>query len=97
MSGKQKNKTTITIYGQPFTIVGSENTSHIRDVAESVDDTMRDLDLKHPYLGMNRLAILAAVNVTNDYAKLQKAYEQLKQDYDLLQTYIRKEEKLKDA
>ncbi|NGP44998.1 cell division protein ZapA [Bacillaceae bacterium SIJ1] len=97
MSSKNKNKTTIQILGQSFTIVGSENTSHIREVAETVDETMREIDLKHPYLGMNRVAMLTAINIMSDHLKLQESYDQLQKEHDLLQDYIRKEEKLKDA
>lgn len=37
LSNGQKNRVTVDIYGQKYTIVGPESKSHIRHVAEMVD------------------------------------------------------------
>jgi cell division protein ZapA len=73
----QKTKTTVDIYGQQYSIVGSESTSHIRLVASIVDDKMRDINSKNPYLDINKLAVLTAVNIVHDYLKLKEEHEKL--------------------
>ncbi len=47
----------------------------MRHVAGVVDDKMREINEKNPYLDINKLAVLTAVNVVHDYMKLQEKYE----------------------
>ncbi|KPD36563.1 MULTISPECIES: cell division protein ZapA [Bacillus] len=75
MSDGKKTKTTVNIYGQHFTIIGEESKAHMRQVAGVVDDKMREINEKNPYLDINKLAVLTAVNVVHDYMKLQEKYE----------------------
>jgi len=67
----QKNKITVDIYGQQYTIVGTESSSHIRLVASLVDSKMREISAKNPNLDVSRLAVLTAVNTIHEYIKLQ--------------------------
>lgn len=76
---QKRTKTTVDIYGQQYSIVGSESTSHIRMVASIVDEKMREISVKNPYLDINKLAVLTAVNVVNDYLKLKEDYENLEE------------------
>ncbi|KAA6448679.1 cell division protein ZapA [Bacillus swezeyi] len=78
MSDGRKTKTTVDIYGQHFTIIGDETKSHMRHVASIVDDKMREINEKNPYLDINKLAVLTAVNAVHDYLKLQEELERLK-------------------
>ncbi|MFD1735963.1 cell division protein ZapA [Bacillus salitolerans] len=77
MSDQKKTKTTVDIYGQQYSIVGSESTSHIRLVASIVDDKMREISEKNPSLDINKLAVLTAVNVVHDYIKVKDELEAL--------------------
>ncbi|MDX8359352.1 MULTISPECIES: cell division protein ZapA [Bacillaceae] len=79
MSEKSKTRTTVDIYGQQYSIVGSENTSHVLKVASIVDEKMREIGRKNPYLDVHKLAVLTAVNVVHDYVKLTEKYEKLEQ------------------
>ncbi|CAN7295783.1 cell division protein ZapA [Rossellomorea sp. LjRoot5] len=80
MSDEQKNRTTVDIYGQQYTIVGTESTSQIRYVCSKVDDKMRDINSMNPSLDTSRLAVLTAVNAVNDYLKLQEKFEELERE-----------------
>lgn len=80
MSEQQKNRTTIDIYGQQYTIVGTESTSQIRFVGSKVDDKMREINSMNPSLDTSRLAVLTAVNAVNDYLKLQEKFEELERE-----------------
>ena len=80
MSEEQKNRTTVDIYGQQYTIVGTESTSQIRFVCSKVDDKMREINSMNPSLDTSRLAVLTAVNAVNDYIKLQERFEELERE-----------------
>ncbi|MGN1402547.1 MAG: cell division protein ZapA [Bacillus sp. (in: firmicutes)] len=71
----KKNKITVDIYGQQYTIAGWESASHIRLVASLVDDKMREISAKNPNLDVSRLAVLTAVNAVHDYLKLKDEIE----------------------
>lgn len=80
LSNTDKNRTRVDIYGIPYTIVGTESSSHIRLVASMVDETMRDISAKNPSLDISKLAVLTAVNTMNDYLKLRDEVERLKEE-----------------
>ena len=72
----KKNKITVDIYGQQYTIVGKESPSHMRTVASMVDDKMREISQKNPNLDVSRLAVLTAINAVHDYLKLKDEKEE---------------------
>ncbi|WP_110927165.1 cell division protein ZapA [Bacillus massiliglaciei] len=74
---KQRNKTTVDIYGQQYTIVGEESPSHMRLVASMVDDKMREISSKNPSLDISRLSVLTAINAIHDYLKVKDELNQL--------------------
>lgn len=80
LSNKQKNKTTVEIYGQQYVILGTESQSHIRLVASLVDDKMREIGSKNPALDVSKLAVLTAVNAVNDYLAMKEQLERLQQE-----------------
>ncbi|MFD6442324.1 cell division protein ZapA [Peribacillus sp. NPDC060186] len=77
MSDDKRNKTTVDIYGQPYTIVGTESASHMRLVASMVDEKMREISMKNSYLDTSKLAVLTAVNTVHEYIKLKDELDQL--------------------
>ncbi|MDG5786937.1 cell division protein ZapA [Evansella sp. AB-P1] len=68
--GHEKRRTSVMIYGQQYTIVGEENREQVKKVALLVDRKMRELKKNNPYLDSNKLAVLTAVNIGNDYLTL---------------------------
>ncbi|CAM3946976.1 cell division protein ZapA [Chryseobacterium sp. ISL-80] len=77
LSDTKKNRSTVDIYGQQYTIVGIESTSHIRLIASMVDDKMREIGSANPSLDTSKLAVLTAVNAVNDYIKMKDRVESL--------------------
>lgn len=71
----EKNRITVGIYGQQYTIVGTDSANHIRHVASLVDEKMRDIRSQNPSLDTSKLAVLTAVNAVHDYLKLQEKIE----------------------
>ncbi|PPA71589.1 cell division protein ZapA [Jeotgalibacillus proteolyticus] len=80
MSQNEKNRISVDIYGQSYSIVGSESTSHIRLVASMVDDKMREISSKNPSLDISKLAVLTAVNAVHDYLKQAEEIEELENE-----------------
>ncbi|OZM57925.1 cell division protein ZapA [Lottiidibacillus patelloidae] len=78
-SKDEKKRTVVDIYGHQYTIVGSENSYHVKAVAELVDSKMRSIQTKNTYIDTKTLAVLTAVNIANDYLKLKDEYERLQQ------------------
>ncbi|KMJ55622.1 cell division protein ZapA [Alkalihalophilus sp. As8PL] len=72
----QKQRTTVSIYGQNYTVVGQESPAHLKEVAQEVDQKMREIKKRNPYLDTTRLAVLTAVNIVDEYKKLQLKLEQ---------------------
>ncbi|MBU9714300.1 cell division protein ZapA [Bacillus tamaricis] len=81
--GRGKSRTVVSIYGQQYTIVGTENPEHVKRVAKFVDKKMREVKGNNPYLDTNKIAVLTAVNIGNDYLALLKKLENEKKDEDL--------------
>lgn len=77
MKDQHKKRITVDIYGQQYSIVGTESSSHIRLVASIVDDKMREISAKNPTLDTSKLAVLTAVNIVHEYIKLKDEYERL--------------------
>ncbi|ARK31668.1 Cell division protein ZapA [Halalkalibacter krulwichiae] len=75
----EKQRVTVSIYGQQYTVVGQESPSHVREVAQTVDQKMREIRKRNPYLDTTRLAVLTAVNIVDDYIKVVKENEELKE------------------
>lgn len=79
MEDNNKDKTTVHIYNNSYTIVGEENSDHIRLVAALVDEKMREIQDSNRHLDTAKLAVLTAVNAMNDYVKLQEEHDTLLQ------------------
>lgn len=72
-----KEKVVVEIFGQYYTMVGDTSSSHMRMVAGYVDDKMRQISAASPRLDTNKLAVLAALNMADEYFKLRLEYEEL--------------------
>lgn len=79
---REKRRTTVSINGQNYTIVGFEAPTYVTEVAKSVDEKMKEIKRLNPYLDTTRLAVLTALNVVDDYKKLKEKYERLLEKID---------------
>ncbi|RXK18186.1 cell division protein ZapA [Macrococcus sp. DPC7161] len=75
--GTFKNRITVTIFDQHYTILGEDEPNHIRHVASLVDERIREVASMSAGLDTSRKAVLAAVNIMDDYVKLQEAHQAL--------------------
>lgn len=74
---EEKRRTVVTIYGQQYTIVGTEKSEHVKSVAKLVDNKMKEIKKVNPYLDTTKLAVLTSVNIVDEYIKLKEKVEQL--------------------
>ncbi len=74
---EKKNKLSIDIYGQNYTIVGKVSPNYMRMIASFVDDKMRSIAEGNPRLDSTKLAVLSAVNMADEYFKLKQEYDDL--------------------
>nr|WP_217275551.1 cell division protein ZapA [Niallia circulans] len=80
VSNTPKNRTNVDIYGTQYTIIGKEPSNHVRLVASIVDEKMREIHVLNPSLDTNKLAVLTAVNIVNDYVKLEDRVKELEEE-----------------
>lgn len=86
-----KNRVTVTIAGQEYTLVGTEEVSYTEKVAAHVDAKVQEV-LDGTRASLVDGAILAAVNITDEYFKEQQASENLRRQ---LKEYLEEATKAK--
>lgn len=80
MSGK--NRTSVRIGTGEYTLVGSESNEYMRQVAIFIDKKMTEVTKKNPRMNATTAAILASVNVADDFFKSVKAETELTAKYE---------------
>ena len=86
-----KNKITVSIAGQEYTMVAAEGEDYVRRVAAHVNSQMREV-LSQGRLSQADGAVLAAMNIADQYFKEQKAAENLRRQ---IKEYLEEATKLK--
>ncbi len=77
------NQVQVTIFGKPYTVKGMADPSYITNVANYVDTKMREVDESLANVqSENRVAILAAMNVTDELFTLRRNYEKKINQFD---------------
>jgi cell division protein ZapA len=77
-----KNKITVKIYDEEYVIKGQADPSVIEKIAYYVDRKMRLVGQKNPQLPLSKVAVLAALNISEDLVKLHEDYELLSKQLD---------------
>ncbi len=77
MNEDRKNSLSVTIYGQEYKIVGDKDHDYIRMIADHVDDKMNQISEAYPRLDLKKIAVLSAINITDEYFQLKKEYDEL--------------------
>lgn len=71
-------KIQVEIFGQPYQIRAGADPEYIRNIARYVDLKMREVASGTPTVDSLKIAVLAALNITDEYFQLKR----LKQDLD---------------
>ena len=65
-------KTEVTIAGKKYAIVGNDDKKYIEKIAEHVDKKMNELMKGNTELTQERAAVLAAINIADEYFKAEE-------------------------
>ena len=86
-----KNRVTVTIAGQEYTLVATEEEGYVEKVAQHVDAQMKQV-LSGARVSLVDGAVLTAVNIADEYFKEVEASENLRRQ---LKEYLEEATKLK--
>jgi cell division protein ZapA len=73
----KKSRVTVKIYDEEYVIKGSTDPATIEMLAAYVDKKMRLIGQKNQRLPLSKIAVLAALNIAEDMARLQDDYDSL--------------------
>lgn len=70
-----KTKATVRIFGNDYTIVGTESEEYINRICFAVDKKMREIS-QNPILKPMRISVLTAINFCDEYYKTRSMLEE---------------------
>ena len=74
----EREKISVEMYGQSYTLrVMPEEKEKVQSIAEHVDAMMHKVGDSQNRLDYRDVAVLAAMNLAEEYFKLQQAYDEL--------------------
>ena len=74
----ERQKLNVEIYGQLYTLrVAPEETAQVEAIAAHVDQMMHKIGDGQNRLDYRDVTVLAAMNIAEEYAKLQQEYQEL--------------------
>ena len=79
---KSINRVKVRINGEDYYVKGTVPTEYIKQVADYVDRIMSDLSQNYPDLSRTRIAVLAALNITDELLRLKQEYEEFLTTFD---------------
>jgi len=74
---KPMNRVKVKIYGEEYCVRGFASIDHIKKVAEYVDKKIADLSNSRANLSTTQIAVLAALNITDELFQLNQEYEEI--------------------
>jgi cell division protein ZapA len=66
---------TIQIYGENYTLKAGDDPSYIKEVAAFVDEKMREISSGGKAVTTDKVAMLAALNIADDFFKSRLEWE----------------------
>lgn len=84
----EKTRVTVSINKQSYTVLTEESPEYIQFIAHAVDDKFREINKSNAGLDTNRKSMLTALNIMNDYEKLNQRYKILYEKYRQVQSQI---------
>ncbi len=74
----EKNRVVIEVMGHQYTVVGRETEEHLHSIALYVDKKIKELHKKGRTMNYTMLAVLAALNITDELFKIKQELEVLR-------------------
>lgn len=72
---RDSNLTEVEIYGQTYKIKGTGRREYIQELSDYVDKKMKEISDVTDTVDSLKIAILAAINITDEYLKTKKELE----------------------
>lgn len=72
-----KNKVIVRIMGQEYTLVSDDSREYMQRVSNLVDDKMKEITLANKKLSTSMIAVLTALNSTDEYLKMKDTCDHL--------------------
>lgn len=73
----EKRKITIEIMGETYALKGDIDPEPAQRLGAYLDARMRKIAQTNPQLSLAKIAVLAALNITDEYLRLERDYQQL--------------------
>mgnify|MGYP000980544886 FL=1 len=70
------DSTRVNIYGREYSIRGESDSAYVAEIAHFVDMRMREMTDNVTMASTSKVAILAALNITDELFRLEKANEE---------------------
>ena len=70
-------RVSVTLAGEEFVLRGEGQPGYLEDLAARVDGRLRELAKANPRLGLSRVALLCALNLADELAKLEEQYQRV--------------------
>ncbi len=77
MKSDRKQRIDVSIFGEDYTLKSSSSPEYMKKVAKVVDDTMNKVSESKPRISLHQIAVLAALNLADDYLRLEEEYSEL--------------------
>ncbi|MCE5286750.1 MAG: cell division protein ZapA [Pelosinus sp.] len=74
---EKKSKVTVEIFGEKYALKGDADAERILRVAELIDHRMKMVARGNPGLSPAKVSVLAALNLADEYLRLEQDYQQL--------------------
>lgn len=76
VNSEEKTRITVDIYGTQYKLMGNSSVGYMKMVAAHVNEHMSKIAKGHPRLDTPRIAVLAAVNMADEWFKQKEVWEQ---------------------
>ncbi|MEB3101088.1 cell division protein ZapA [Ferviditalea candida] len=80
MNSGDKTRITVDIYGMQYKLMGNSSVDHMKTVADFVNEHMLKISKNNSRLDTPRIAVLAAVNMADEYLRMKQEMERLQED-----------------
>ncbi len=72
-----KRGTSVEVYGYTFNVKSDLNRKQVQEIAEYVDAKMKDLAEKLKVSSTSRLAVMAAINIAEEFYRIKSEQNEL--------------------
>ncbi|MGI6678664.1 MAG: cell division protein ZapA [Dehalobacterium sp.] len=84
MALKERSKIRIDILGQEYVLKGTESPDYLKKVGDFVSNKMDQVYKINPIYGPTKIAVLASLQIADEYQKLKDDYEKIVEELRVL-------------